>query len=189
MRARRGFVLPDNFCDSRVILVPLVSRPLARHRARSSAVSASAPLRAFPGQSPQWDSSAYYAVITHDLSAAGGSAEACEPSVRALWPLLAAAAKSPAGRAQLAERFRTCDAINSADDALALAFWVRGNFDSMSMGGSMGRSIGVTDTSYTYGEEGTLRFRDDFWGNTRHAFFLVPFLRAAQATTLTLLRT
>ena len=72
------------------------------------AISASAPLRAFPGQTPLWDSSAYYGVITHDLSAAGGSAPACEANVRALWPLVAAAACTPAGLAQLGASFRTC---------------------------------------------------------------------------------
>lgn len=119
------------------------------------AISASAPLRAFPGQDPVWDSSSYYDVITHDsawlggdgwgahctwtcaklaVSTAGGSTPACEPNVRALWPLIASAARTPSGRAQLSEGFSTCAPLETPDDALALAFWVRGNWDSMSMG-------------------------------------------------------
>jgi lysosomal Pro-X carboxypeptidase len=98
------------------------------------AIASSAPLRAFPGQLPPWDSSSYYAVITHDVSAAGGSAPACEGNLRKLWPALFAAAETPAGLATLTSEFQTCTPLADADDALALAFWIRGNFDSMSMG-------------------------------------------------------
>jgi lysosomal Pro-X carboxypeptidase len=108
------------------------------------AIASSAPLRAFPGQSPPWDSSAYYAVITHDVSAAGGSAPACEGNLRQLWPALFSAGQSPAGRETLSAQFQTCTPLATTDDALALAFWIRDNFDSMSMGGCcLGSGSGI----------------------------------------------
>lgn len=81
-----------------------------------------------------WDTSSYYATITHDMSTAGGSAPSCEPNIRALWPLVWDAAKSPAGRALLTTQFSTCDPIETPDDVLALALWIRSSFDVMSMG-------------------------------------------------------
>lgn len=99
------------------------------------AIAASAPLRAFPGQvGASWDSSLYYAVITRDASAAGGASDACAANIRALWPALFADGATPAGRALLSSAFTTCDPVETADDALALALWIRGSFDDMSMG-------------------------------------------------------
>ena len=95
------------------------------------AISASAPLRAFPGQS--WDSSAYYTRITADAGAAGGSPPACAANVRSLWGPLFADGQTPEGRTRLSESFRTCSPLATADDSLALAFWIRSAFDSLSM--------------------------------------------------------
>ncbi len=98
------------------------------------ALASSAPLRAFPGQEPAWDSALYYAVPTRDAGAEGGSAAACAPNVRAACALILAAGGSPAGRSQLGAAFRTCAPLNSTDDAVALAFWVRAAWDTLAMG-------------------------------------------------------
>lgn len=98
------------------------------------AIAASAPLRAFPGQLPTWDSSMYYAVITRNAGAAGGSSDNCAANIRGLWSQLFTDGASAAGRARLSSAFQTCSPLQTMDDALALAFYIRGSFDSMSMG-------------------------------------------------------
>jgi lysosomal Pro-X carboxypeptidase len=97
------------------------------------AISASAPLRAFPGQ-PSWDSAGYYAVITRDASAAGGASDACSANIRSVWPLIFEDGQSVAGRQRLTESFALCSPLRSEDDAAALAFWIRGIFDTLSIG-------------------------------------------------------
>jgi lysosomal Pro-X carboxypeptidase len=94
------------------------------------AISASAPLRAFPGQ-PFWDSSAYYAVITNGAAQAGG---ACVANVRSVWPLMFEDGQTPEGRLRLAAAFSTCAVLAGPDDVLALALWIRGIFDTLSIG-------------------------------------------------------
>jgi lysosomal Pro-X carboxypeptidase len=98
------------------------------------AIAASAPLRAFPGQSPPWDTSSYYSVISRDASSAGGTSDKCAANIKAMWPMLFADGATVSGRARLSTIFQTCTPLQSADDALALAFFIRGTFDTMSMG-------------------------------------------------------
>jgi lysosomal Pro-X carboxypeptidase len=100
----------------------------------AGAIAASAPLRAFPTQLPAWDTQAYYGRITADATSAGGSPDQCAQNIRSLWQPLFADAQTVEGRARLSTAFRTCSPLASADDGLALAFWVRGGFDGMSMG-------------------------------------------------------
>ena len=45
------------------------------------AIAASAPVLAFPGMSPKFDSQRYWAVVTHDATAAAGAAPACAGNV------------------------------------------------------------------------------------------------------------
>ena len=98
------------------------------------ALASSAPLRAFPGQTPAWDSALYYAVPTRDATAAGGASDACAANMRALWAPLGADGASAAGRARLGAAFATCAPLATADDAVALAYWVRGTWDTLAMG-------------------------------------------------------
>ena len=100
----------------------------------AGAISASAPLRSFPGQVPIWDSGSYYARVTATASPAGGCPAACVANVRALWAPLFADAETAAGRARLSAAFRTCAPLATPDDGLALAFWVRAAFDALAMG-------------------------------------------------------
>ena len=99
----------------------------------AGAISASAPLRAFPGQ-PFWDSSAYYSVITRDASAAGGASDACSANSRSVWPAMFEDGRSQEGRQRLTDSFSACSPLRTQDDALALAFWIRGIFDTLSIG-------------------------------------------------------
>lgn len=98
------------------------------------AIAASAPLRAFPGQFPDWDTNMYYQRITNDASSGGGASDNCMANVRSMWPGFFSDGSSAAGRATLSTAFQTCAPLETEDDVLALAFWIRGNWDTMSMG-------------------------------------------------------
>ena len=98
------------------------------------AIASSAPLRAFPGQTPPWDSNMYYEVISSDATPLRGSAAPCAPNVRAVFPALTEAGRTAAGRKELGEVFRTCAPLSSEDDAVALGFWVRAAWDTLAMG-------------------------------------------------------
>ena len=98
------------------------------------ALASSAPLRAFPGQSPPWDSQQYYSVVTRDATAAGGAADACASNMRSLWPQLFADGATAPGRAALSAAFSTCAPLATADDAMALAYFIRGTWDVLAMG-------------------------------------------------------
>jgi lysosomal Pro-X carboxypeptidase len=99
----------------------------------AGAIASSAPLRSFPGQVPLFDSGAYYAVISDNLGPKGGSPPACAENIQSLWPALFADGQTTAGRARLSAAFSTCSPITSLDEAKALAFYVRGAFDGLSM--------------------------------------------------------
>lgn len=98
------------------------------------AISASAPLRSFPGQDNPWNTEEYYARVTSDATAAGGSPDACAENIRSLWAPFFADAKTSDGRARLSSAFNTCSPLDTEDDGLALAFWIRGAFDEAAMG-------------------------------------------------------
>eukprot|EP01116_Phalansterium_solitarium_P017310 TRINITY_DN4229_c0_g3_i1.p1 TRINITY_DN4229_c0_g3~~TRINITY_DN4229_c0_g3_i1.p1 ORF type:complete len:494 (+),score=190.42 TRINITY_DN4229_c0_g3_i1:100-1581(+) len=98
------------------------------------AIAASAPLRAFPGQTPDWDSSLYFAVVSRDATSAGGATDYCGENIRSAFPLIFSLGQSAEGRALLSSIFMTCEPISDADDVLALAFWIRSNWDTMAMG-------------------------------------------------------
>ena len=103
-------------------------------QAVDGAIASSAPLRAFLGQAPPWNSNLYYQVITRDATAEGGSPDACAANMRRLWPALFLDAKSAPGRARLSAAFATCAPLETEDDALALAFFIRGTWDELAMG-------------------------------------------------------
>jgi lysosomal Pro-X carboxypeptidase len=98
------------------------------------ALASSAPLRSFPGQSPQWDSQGYYSVVSRDATAQGGASDECGQNMKALWPQLFADGASAQGRARLAAAFSTCAPLQEVDDARALAYWIRGTWDTLAMG-------------------------------------------------------
>jgi lysosomal Pro-X carboxypeptidase len=98
------------------------------------AISASAPLRSFPGQVNTWNSEDYYARVTSDATSAGGSPDSCASNVRQMWTPFFADSKTSDGRARLSAAFNTCSPLQTEDDGLALAFWIRGAFDEAAMG-------------------------------------------------------
>lgn len=100
----------------------------------AGAIAASAPLRSFPGQAAPWDSRLYMQVITRTASAGGGCADSCAANVRASFPLIFGDGGSAEGRARLSAAFSTCAPLETEADVQALAFFIRGTFDEMSMG-------------------------------------------------------
>ena len=97
----------------------------------AGAISASAPLLAFRGESPAWDTGSYYRVITNT---AHHYSPHCSASVRAVFPLITAAAATSAGRAELAQAFGLCEIPADANAAAMLRYFVRDAFDEMAMG-------------------------------------------------------
>ena len=97
----------------------------------AGAISASAPLLAFHGQQPPWDSGSYYRVITNTAT---HYSPHCSANVRSAFPLIAARAASASGRAQLAAAFSLCDTPPDADAASMLRYFVRDAFDELAMG-------------------------------------------------------
>jgi lysosomal Pro-X carboxypeptidase len=100
----------------------------------AGAVAASAPILGFQGQSPAYDPTTYWAVVTRDATPAGGSAPACSTNIRASWDPLFAAGATPAGRAQLASTFRLCDPPADDADMFALGVFILNALDTLAMG-------------------------------------------------------
>ncbi len=97
-------------------------------------IAGSAPVWAFLGLQPPYDSGAYDRIVTADASAAGGASDACSSNFRAALPLMAGWAKSRAGRDELASVFRTCRPLASEPEALALVDWVQQPWATLAMG-------------------------------------------------------
>ena len=100
----------------------------------AGAVAASAPILAFDGLLPAYQQPSYWAVVTRDATAEGGSAPACAPNIRAAWDPLFAAGKTPAGRSQLQTAFNLCSAPQNDADMFALAVFILNAFDTLAMG-------------------------------------------------------
>jgi hypothetical protein len=94
-------------------------------------ISASAPLLAFRGERPEWDTSSYYRVITNT---AASYSPACSSNIRAMFPLLADEGKTAAGRARLGDAFRLCRSPATPYKVEMLKYFVRDVFDSLAMG-------------------------------------------------------
>lgn len=99
----------------------------------AGAVAASAPVLAFQGMTPAYDSASYWAVVTRDATPAGGAAAACAANIRAGWEPLFAAFSSPAGRAQLADSLRLCSPP-PADGSFDVAMFLLNAWDTLAMG-------------------------------------------------------
>jgi lysosomal Pro-X carboxypeptidase len=97
----------------------------------AGAISASAPLLAFSGEEPAWDSGSYYRVITRTASHYSPN---CAANVRSVFPLIEAASATPEGRAQLASAFRLCSTPSDVNGAAMLRYFVRDAFDELAMG-------------------------------------------------------
>lgn len=101
----------------------------------AGAIAASAPIRAFPGLSPAWDSESYWAVVTRDATPAAGAAAACAPNTRAAWDAIdAMAAAGPAGLANLTSIFQVCTPLATADDIAMLKLSILNAIDTLAMG-------------------------------------------------------
>lgn len=71
----------------------------------AGSISASAPLLAFRGETPAWDSGSYYRVITRT---AEHYSPFCASNIRAAFPLMLQAGATALGRANLQAKFKLC---------------------------------------------------------------------------------
>eukprot|EP01147_Barroeca_monosierra_P010777 gene10777-2862_t len=98
------------------------------------AIASSAPIFAFPGLYPPFDSNKYWQVVTYDASPAAGAAPVCIKNIRNAWQTLFSYAKTETGRTKLTSIFRTCAPIASQSDTWRLAMVLLLSFDTLAMG-------------------------------------------------------
>ena len=98
------------------------------------AIAASAPVLAFKGQSPAFDSESYWAVVTRDATAAAGSTAECASGVRKGWGALARVGATAAGKASLQSLFSLCKPITTDGELAALVDLLWFAIDTMAMG-------------------------------------------------------
>ncbi|EGD74214.1 hypothetical protein PTSG_06225 [Salpingoeca rosetta] len=98
------------------------------------AIAASAPILAFPGMTPPFDSNGYWQVVTRDATPAAGAAPACENNMRNAWKELFSRGKTESGRKSLSTLFRTCSPVTSEDDTWRLAMFLLLSIDTLAMG-------------------------------------------------------
>jgi lysosomal Pro-X carboxypeptidase len=100
----------------------------------AGAVAASAPILAFQGITPSYNTADYWAVVTRDATPAAGSAATCAPNVQAAFAALWAQEGNPAGLAKLTTTMNVCTPLATHDDLNALAFFALGAWDTEAMG-------------------------------------------------------
>ncbi|KXZ53845.1 hypothetical protein GPECTOR_6g763 [Gonium pectorale] len=104
--------------------------------ALDGAISASAPIWSFLGETPPVDSGFFAKGVTYDASELAGSAPACADNVRGTWDLLKIYGGDEEGRRFLADGLRLCRAarLASNDDVAYLRAWLGAAWDYMAMG-------------------------------------------------------
>lgn len=91
-------------------------------------------LRSFLDMLPPYDDQLFYRIVTKDASAAGGAAAACAPNVAAALRAVVELGSSTAGLALLSATFSTCQPLQTASDAAALAQWLADPWATLAMG-------------------------------------------------------
>jgi len=96
----------------------------------AGAISASAPLLAFPAESPGWDSQSYYRVVSNT---AASYSPACASNVKAFFPLLDKVASDAKAREMIGKEMGLCETPTQPKMEM-LKYFVRDAFDSLAMG-------------------------------------------------------
>ena len=97
----------------------------------AGAISASAPLLAFKGEDPTWDSGSYYRVVSRT---AEHYSPHCSENIRSAFPLLEKEGATAVGRAKLKDAFKLCETPATAYKVNMLRFFIRDAFDELAMG-------------------------------------------------------
>ena len=103
----------------------------------AGAIAASAPLRVFARwQTPDWDSSTYWATVTRGANATGGSAPRCSRNVRSAFDAMLAHGATADGRRKLTRIFTVCPRtpLKLISDVMRLYKLMVFTFDTLSMG-------------------------------------------------------
>jgi lysosomal Pro-X carboxypeptidase len=98
------------------------------------AIAASAPVLAFKGQTPAFDSETFWRVVTRDATPAAGAVAECAAGVRRAWSALSDAGQSAHGRSALQQQFGLCRPITDASDVAGLVDLLWFALDTMAMG-------------------------------------------------------
>jgi len=97
----------------------------------AGSIAASAPLLAFLGEDPMWDSGSYYRIITRT---AAHYSPYCASNVRTAIAQLSAVGADLEGRQMLQESFRLCKPLSSLYEVEMLKYFIRDAFDEIAMG-------------------------------------------------------
>eukprot|EP00041_Stephanoeca_diplocostata_P034459 m.1178327 g.1178327 ORF g.1178327 m.1178327 type:complete len:945 (+) comp24526_c0_seq3:702-3536(+) len=102
----------------------------------AGAISASAPILAFPGMSPPWDTNAYWQVVTRDATPAAGAAAGCDTNVRTAFQTIFALGATADGRKTLQQRLRICPhtPVANTSSVQRVAMTMLNAWDTMAMG-------------------------------------------------------
>ena len=86
-------------------------------------------------QDPPYDDKSFAKIVTRDASLEAGSAAACVPNMRKGWQVLINAGDSESGRKLITEATHMCpqSAVESKEDAKALAEWLQNAWDYLAM--------------------------------------------------------
>eukprot|EP00051_Salpingoeca_urceolata_P029014 m.488688 g.488688 ORF g.488688 m.488688 type:complete len:548 (-) comp26024_c0_seq1:82-1725(-) len=96
-------------------------------------IAASAPIWSFVGLDPPYDFDGFDAAVTYDASAAAGATDHCKANIKQVWPKVAEATGSDAGRALLKETFRLCNEVAETDSEPILE-WLNEPWGFLAMG-------------------------------------------------------
>uniref|UniRef100_A0A6B2L2S3 Lysosomal Pro-X carboxypeptidase n=1 Tax=Arcella intermedia TaxID=1963864 RepID=A0A6B2L2S3_9EUKA len=93
------------------------------------AIAASAPVLSFFGETPEYDPSGYYAVVTSDAS------PRCQEVMRSVWEMMESLSQTPQGLSTLSGAFQLCSPVESWGEVSSLLFpWISGASSFLAMG-------------------------------------------------------
>eukprot|EP00290_Baffinella_frigidus_P004984 CAMPEP_0180119414 /NCGR_PEP_ID=MMETSP0986-20121125/1975_1 /TAXON_ID=697907 /ORGANISM="non described non described, Strain CCMP2293" /LENGTH=404 /DNA_ID=CAMNT_0022058425 /DNA_START=12 /DNA_END=1223 /DNA_ORIENTATION=- len=97
-------------------------------------IAASAPIWAFEGLTPPYNSGAFMAQVSKDASPEAGAPPGCREAFLKGQKRVALLSKTSKGRATLSEAFRTCVPLGSEEEAMGLIPWLQDPWSYMAMG-------------------------------------------------------
>jgi len=86
-------------------------------------ISGSAPIWSFANMEPAYDYNAFDKSVTADASSFGGATDHCKTNLKSAWPLILEQGKTDQGRALLQTAFRSCQTIQTEQDAMQIVSW------------------------------------------------------------------
>ena len=97
-------------------------------------ISGSAPIWSFANMEPAYNYNAFDKSVTDDASSFGGATDYCKTNLKSAWPLILEQGQSAEGRTLLQTAFRSCQAIQTEQDAMQIVSWASSVWGTLAMG-------------------------------------------------------